>query len=162
MDRIAPHVPRVDQTLPLDESTIDSLRPWATDGTGVSAAARVRDSQGRIALIRNEWTEGWFLPGGAVERGEDPAQAASREVREETGLRASIGDPIVVLDQSYVVDGGDSVQFTAAFVVFDATANGEIPDPDRLGVGDEAIEGARWFDQLPEHLHDGEYLRGYL
>ena len=33
-------------------------------------------------------TAEWFLPTGAVERGEEPLAAAQRELAEETGLRA--------------------------------------------------------------------------
>jgi ADP-ribose pyrophosphatase len=47
---------------------------------------------GRVVLIRN-WRLPvgkalWELPAGVVEAGEDPAQAARREVEEETGYRS--------------------------------------------------------------------------
>ena len=46
-------------------------------------AVMVRD--GCVLLARNDRDE-WELPGGRVERGEEPAAAAVREVAEETGL----------------------------------------------------------------------------
>jgi ADP-ribose pyrophosphatase YjhB (NUDIX family) len=161
-DRIAPDAPRVQQTLRLPESTLDSLHEWAVEGTGLAAAARVRDQRDRVALVRNSWTDGWFLPGGGVEAEETVRQAAAREVREETGLSATVGRPLVVVDQQYVAEDSGETRFDALFVVYAATATGEIPDAERLGTSDDEIRAARWFDRLPENLHDGALLREYL
>ncbi|KAA9106294.1 NUDIX hydrolase [Microbacterium rhizomatis] len=60
----------------------------------VAAYCVITDDVGRVLLAH--WTEGrraaWTMPGGGLEPGEDPARAARREVREETGYRAVIGD----------------------------------------------------------------------
>ncbi|WP_075938091.1 NUDIX domain-containing protein [Halosegnis longus] len=153
--------PRQPQTLRLSESRLAELELWAVDGTGRAAAARVRDSAGRLALIRNEWADGWFLPGGGVEAGETPRAAARREVREETGLDAEIGEPLVVLDQRYCDENGDE-WFTAEYVVFDARADGELADADALGVHDGEIHDARWVSSLPDDFHEHELLAPYL
>jgi 8-oxo-dGTP pyrophosphatase MutT (NUDIX family) len=51
----------------------------------VGAAALV-ERDGRIVLVRHSYRSGWYFPGGGVERGEAPAQAVLRELREEIGL----------------------------------------------------------------------------
>lgn len=161
-DELVPDAPRERQTLRLSASKLDSLREWATCGSALTAAARVRDPDGRIALVRNGWSDGWILPGGAVEPGENPAEAARREVREETGLDATVEGPLVVLDQSYVAESDGDERFTASYVVYSASAAGEIPDASRLGVTDEEIRAARWFETVPDDLHDGKLLGPYL
>ncbi|MCU4754099.1 NUDIX domain-containing protein [Halobacteria archaeon AArc-curdl1] len=155
-------VPREQQELTLSASHLEALEPWATDGTARAAAARVTDELGRIALIKNGWTDGWFLPGGAVEPGESSRDAARREIREETGLEATIEHPLVVLEQTYVDEADGETWYTAQFIVFNASATGPIPDASSLGVDDEPIHAARWFESLPERIHDGDLLRPYL
>jgi 8-oxo-dGTP pyrophosphatase MutT (NUDIX family) len=45
----------------------------------------------RVLLIRNSYTWFWSAPGGSVGRGEAPAAAAARELREEIGLELPPG-----------------------------------------------------------------------
>ena len=53
------------------------------------ADALVRDARGRVLLVRRADDGRWAMPGGWVDPGEAPEQAAVREVAEETGLRVS-------------------------------------------------------------------------
>jgi 8-oxo-dGTP diphosphatase len=53
------------------------------------------DHDGHLLLLRQPHRHGWSLPGGLLDRGENPEQAVIREVREETGLEIEVGDPVV-------------------------------------------------------------------
>lgn len=49
-------------------------------------ASAVVISDGQVLLIKRRDVEVWALPGGAIDSGESIAQAAVREVKEETGI----------------------------------------------------------------------------
>jgi 8-oxo-dGTP diphosphatase len=68
------------------------------------------DTEGRILLIRPSYKPGWELPGGYVESGETPTQAAVREVQEELGIKLPIG-PLLVADWAPAANEGDKVLF---------------------------------------------------
>lgn len=51
-----------------------------------SVSVALRDEDGRVLLARHVEGNVWVLPGGAIEPGEVPADAAVREMFEETGL----------------------------------------------------------------------------
>jgi 8-oxo-dGTP diphosphatase len=88
----------------------------------------------------------WALPGGFVEEGEPVAQAAPRELAEETGLRA--GD--LKLLGVYDTPGRDPRGWTIS-VVYLAQIAGRV---DVVGADDAS--DARWFavEALPELAFD--------
>lgn len=60
----------------------------------------VFDAAGRVLLIRCAVTrrdgefQFWLTPGGEIEAGETPAQAAQRELREELGVELEVFGPV--------------------------------------------------------------------
>ncbi len=60
----------------------------------IVAHGLVIDPYGKVLLIRRDDTGEWALPGGAVEEGELPNEAAAREVEEETGLKVLAVRPV--------------------------------------------------------------------
>jgi ADP-ribose pyrophosphatase YjhB (NUDIX family) len=76
----------------------------------VAAGALIRDTQGRILLVRPTYKDGWDIPGGYVEPGESPAAACRRELREELGLDRHPGR-LLLVDWAPHPDEGDKLLF---------------------------------------------------
>jgi 8-oxo-dGTP pyrophosphatase MutT (NUDIX family) len=65
----------------------------------VGAMCVIERSDGAVLLVRQHYRRQWGTPGGLLNRREDPADAARREVREEVGLDIElVGEPAVVVD----------------------------------------------------------------
>ncbi|MEV7024418.1 NUDIX hydrolase [Kitasatospora sp. NPDC093558] len=56
----------------------------------IGALVLIRDGEKRVLLEETTYREGKQLPGGGVHKGEQVADAAARELAEETGLRRTI------------------------------------------------------------------------
>ncbi len=69
----------------------------------VVAAIIERDAKILIGQRRREDSHGlkWEFPGGKVERGELPASGLARELREELGIEATIGQELVRYEHRY-------------------------------------------------------------
>jgi 8-oxo-dGTP pyrophosphatase MutT (NUDIX family) len=105
-----------------------------------SVAVVLRDEEGRVLLVRH--MEGrWQLPGGAVDPGERPQEAAARECREEANVEVRIGHVLGVF-------GGDGYRITYANgdelgfvpVLFAGELVGGEPRPDH-----EETQAVGWF-----------------
>ena len=77
-----------------------------------TAAGVVLDADGRVLLGRRSDTGHWGLPGGIVDPGEEPADAAVREIYEETGVIA-VPEALVAVTVSGLTTyrNGDMVQY---------------------------------------------------
>lgn len=112
----------------------------------VGAVCVIERADGRILLVRLAYRRRWGMPGGLLKRGETPAEAARREVREEVGFEVElVGDPAVVVDpEPQRVD-----------VVFRARPV-DGADVDGVTPRSPEIVEAGWFrrDELPELQHE--------
>lgn len=103
----------------------------------VGAGVLIRDSEGRVLLQRRSDSGLWGMPGGTLEIGETPEEAARREVREETGLE--IGELTffdIFSGEAGLITYPNGDQVAATVVVYLAEATDGVPVPD----GDESLE----------------------
>ena len=79
-----------------------------------AVAAVIRDEAGRLLLQEKSSGEAWSLPAGAIEPGETPQEAITREVMEETGLVVTSTSILGVFgghEFRYVYPNGDQVEY---------------------------------------------------
>lgn len=98
------------------------------------AAAVLVEKEGRVLLTRrvNEPHQGeWSLPAGFVNAGEDPARAAERECREETGLLVRVKDLLQVIPGQEHGRGADFLILYRADIVGGDLQAGD--DADQVG-----------------------------
>jgi len=77
-----------------------------------TAGGAVLDAEGRVLLVRRADDGAWTLPGGIIDPAEQPADAAVREVLEETGVIA-VAEALtsVSVSQPITYPNADEVQY---------------------------------------------------
>lgn len=111
--------------------------------------------EGKILLVEHIFKGRNFynLPGGGIEEGETPEEAALRELEEEAGVKGKILRPLTI---EYKADGESRIYSFLVDVPEDAVPIKGI-DPE-LSVDEQTIRGVKWLA-----LHEiAERDRAYL
>lgn len=125
------------------------------------------DNNAEIALIAVKDGKVWCLPKGLVEKGENIARTAHREVKEETGLDGKIIKLIGNIHYFYVSkeEGENTRIFKIVYFFLMEYTGGDIAGHDtevndcRWFSFDDAIEIAEYKDEKGILLKAGEILR---
>ena len=91
----------------------------------IAVSAFIQDEHGKILMIRRTDNDYYSIPGGQLELGETLAQAAVREVREETGIDAEVTGVIgLYSNPNHVIAYGDGEVRQEFSICFRAKALG--------------------------------------
>lgn len=63
---------------------------WIVRPVSIGATGVVLNEAGDVLLVRLSYRNGWYLPGGGVNRGEAGHQTLERELKEELSLNADV------------------------------------------------------------------------
>lgn len=87
------------------EFTEEENRAWRAKQPQKMIVAKVviQSGKGNILLAKSSYKKSWQMPGGGVEDGESPEEAAIREVQEELGLALPI-DSLTIKGTIYKKD----------------------------------------------------------
>ena len=113
-------------------------------------AVMLRDRDGQVEVLlsrlapRVSRNEIWTLPGGGLDHGEDPRAALIREIREETGLDATVGETAHVYSAHLprTSRDGQLVDAHAIRIVYDGWVTPDAPDPRVVEVDGSTVEAA--------------------
>ncbi|MGW5173170.1 NUDIX hydrolase [Streptomyces sp. NPDC004082] len=134
--------------------TPETTADQKTEKPPVSVAIIVAD--GKVLMARRRAAEGevsWVFPGGAIEAGESPEEAAVREVAEETGLKV---EAVQVLGDRVHPKSGVPMHYVAVRLV-----GGEATVAD-----DEELDAVAWIThgEIEAHVPYGLFgpVQAYL
>ncbi len=103
------------------------------------------NEEGHVLLLKHVFRmgSGWGIPGGFIEKGEQPEEAVRRELREEAGLELKSAELAFVRTHK---------KPTQIEIIFRCSPDGDA-EPQSL-----EIKSAAWFDlrELPPEVNDSQ------
>lgn len=116
----------------------------------IAAYGVCRDDEGRLLLARAApaltLRGRWFLPGGGVQHGEQPADSLRREIEEESGLTVSLGPLLDVLSDVRTIPDGTSLHTVRLIYRVESWKGTLRPE------ADGTTDAVEWFTR--DELHD--------
>jgi 8-oxo-dGTP diphosphatase len=120
--------------------------PVAKFATPRIAAGALFVDGDRVLLVHKTYGNGWDIPGGYVDRGESPAAACRREVKEELGIDREV-QRLLIVDWAPHEDEGDKILY-----IFDCGELGA--DEQRIQLAADELDRWAWapVSRLPEYV----------
>ncbi len=115
--------------------TTIALKAWLTslDRRASSACVALITPDQQVVVVKASYKDYWSFPGGIVDAGQTPAEAAVREVREEVGLAI----PQDSLEFCMVLDRVSDLAQTYQFVFQSGVSNATL---DKMAKDEREIE----------------------
>ena len=133
--------------------TDEQRRTWlaSLDRRFSSAAVLIENEQGELLIVKSDYKDHWSLPGGIVDPGESPLEAAVREVEEEVGIKI---DPENL--QLAMVASRHSDEFlTNQFVFFTQLENNVLSE---IKLQESEIVSSKFISKSEVDSNDGSLL----
>jgi rfaE bifunctional protein nucleotidyltransferase chain/domain len=137
---------------------VEKIRRGDPDRITLGAFSFVRNGAEEILLVRNRYDSGirWGLPGGTVQRGENLAETATREAREETGLIIATREYVGLIERI-----NPTIHLHCHLFRADITGGELRIDPNEEHVIDAGFFSAPQIPKIAEPVRGREYILRY-